>query len=484
MTRSASIDDSPRAGGAPRRLHHVGEQVADALGLRDEELAALSGAPHLPRWESHLRVGELAYDSAALSSLAIALVAADRTGREAEESSISPEPARIQASYGSERLFRMDGESLPIWAPLSGSWRVDDGWVRTHGNYAHHAERLTRVLGVAPDADRSEVEAAMRRSSRVDLEDRAAAAGALVFAVRDASEWRRHPHRVALVETPVVGFARVGEAPARAWRPDEARPLTGIRVLDLTRVIAGPVATRDLALAGADVLRIDSPRLPEHAFQHFDTAQEKRSTLLDLTDADDLDALQRLLATADVVVHGYRPAALERFGLDADSLIRRFPGIVVAQLSAWGTDGPWGTRRGFDSLVQAATGIALLESRDGGSSPGALPVQALDHSTGHFLAASITTALREQRVRGGSFRIDISLARIADEFLAAGAANDSAGPDDAVALPTQVVAVLRSADGDPATITCAVPFLHFPGAPGEYPSRVSPWGRDRPVWID
>lgn len=484
MTRSARIDGSPRAGEAPRRLHRVGGRVADALGLREEELTGLTDTPNLPRWESHLRVGELAYDSAALSSLAITLVAADRAGREARESSISPAPARIQASYGSERLFRMDGEALPIWSPLSGFWRVADGWVRTHGNYPHHAQRLPRLLGVAPGADRSEIETAMRAWDRVDLEDRAAEAGAVVFAVRGASEWRRHPQRAALVETPVVRFTRVGEAPARPWKPEAARPLAGIRVLDLTRVIAGPVATRDLAIAGADVVRVDSPRLPEHAFQHFDTGQEKRSALLDLTGSDDLDTLQRLLATADVVVHGYRPAALERFGLDADSLIRRFPGIVVAQLSAWGTDGPWGTRRGFDSIVQAATGISLLESRDEGTTPGALPVQALDHSTGHFLAASIATALREQRARGGSFRIDISLARIADELLAAGAANDSAGPDDAVALPTQVVPVLRSADGDPATITCSVPFLDFPGAPREYPSPVHPWGSDRAVWID
>ncbi len=181
-------------------------------------------------------------------------------------------------------------------------------------------------------------------------------------------------------------FASSGDAAPRPWRDGGAAPLAGIRVLDLTRVIAGPVATRDLAVAGADVLRIDSPRLPEAPWQHLDTGHEKRSALMDLDDPSDRMRFEELLSTADVVVHGYRPTALARYGLDPQSLRERFPGIIVAQLSAWGTDGPWGDRRGFDSLVQAASGIAVLESGDG-ATPGALPAQALDHATGHFLAA-------------------------------------------------------------------------------------------------
>jgi crotonobetainyl-CoA:carnitine CoA-transferase CaiB-like acyl-CoA transferase len=249
-------------------------------------------------------------------------------------------------------------------------------------------------------------------------------------------------------------------------------------------VIAGPVATRDLAVAGADVLRIDSPRLPEPVWQHFDTGHEKRSALLDFADPANSDRLEMLLADADVVVQGYRPGALARFGLDVESLHRRFPGIVVARLSAWGAEGPWGQRRGFDSLVQAASGIAVLESGDGGATPGALPVQALDHSAGHFLAASIATALRRQRSLGGSFEIGISLAHIANELTASGPSNGAAPAGSAQQLPTTQVPVTPGNGTPPATVTCAPPVLGFPGAPTSYPSPLHAWGSDQAGWVD
>lgn len=463
-------------------LHHVGQRVAEALGLGREELAALDPEPGLPRWNSHLRVGELAYDSVALSSLALSLISADRDGSELASPSLSLDPDRVQASFGSEKLFRIDGVAPPIWAPLSGFWRVSDGWVRTHGNYPHHAERLTELLGIPRDAERAEAEAAMRGWSRFEIEDRAARAGALVFAVRDPAEWRSHPQHDVLAQRPIVEFNRIGDAAARAWAPFTGRPLSGVRVLDLTRVIAGPVATRDLAVAGADVLRIDSPRLPEPAFQHLDTGHEKRSALLDLDNRDDLQVLQGLLAGADVVVHGYRPTALARFGLDFDSLSSRFPGIVVAQLSAWGTSGPFAANRGFDSLVQAATGISCIESVDGGATPGALPIQALDHSSGHFLAAAISTALRAQRSRGSSYSINISLARIAHEVLASGRSKFENNPDDQMALPTELLQVQGDRHHTRQTVTCAQPVLGFPGAPTEYASPLRAWGSDDAVW--
>lgn len=464
------------------RLHHVGRRVADALGLGRAELAALDPEPVLPRWNSHLRVSELAHDSVALSSLALSLISADRGGSELASPSLSLDPDRVQASFGSEKLFRIDGVAPPIWAPLSGFWRVSDGWVRTHGNYPHHAERLTELLGIPRGAARAEVEAAMRGWSRFELEDRAAKAGALAFAVRDPTEWRSHPQHDVLAQLPIVELSRVGDAAARAWAQFTGRPLSGVRVLDLTRVIAGPVATRDLAVAGADVLRIDSPRLPEPAFQHLDTGHEKRSALLDLDDPDDFRALQGLLARADVVVHGYRPTALARFGLDFDSLSERFPGIVVAQLSAWGTTGPLSANRGFDSLVQAATGISCIESADSGATPGALPIQALDHSTGHFLAAAISMALRAQRSRGGSYSINISLARIAQELLAAGRSGLEHIPHDQMALPTELLQVQGDREYARQTVTCAPPVLDFPGALTEYASPLHAWGSDDAVW--
>lgn len=468
-------------GDAGDALHRAGRAVAEALGLSAEDLVALRRAPEMPTWTSNLRVAELAYDSAALASLGVALIGVQRGVIERGDLTVSPEAPRVQASFGSEKLFRLDGEPPAVWGALSGFWRVRDGWVRTHANYPHHAERLARLLGISPQAGRPTVEAAMSEWTRFDLEDLAAAAGALVFGVRDPDEWRQHPQAQLIADAPIVRFASSGDAAPRPWRDGGAAPLAGIRVLDLTRVIAGPVATRDLAVAGADVLRIDSPRLPEAPWQHLDTGHEKRSALIDLDDPSDRMRFEELMSTADVVVHGYRPAALARYGLDPQSLQERFPGIIVAQLSAWGTDGPWGDRRGFDSLVQAASGIAVLESGDG-ATPGALPAQALDHATGHFLAAAISTAIRAQRTVGGSFDIAMSLARTAHELLAAGPADNHGAHNGQASLPTTSVPVRPGAGVSAATVTCAPPILDFPGAPMEYPSPLHPWGSDEPVW--
>ncbi|NEA42700.1 hypothetical protein G3I42_26225, partial [Streptomyces sp. SID11385] len=212
---------------------------------------------------------------------------------------------------------------------------------------------------------------------------------------------------------PLLSAGRIDDAPVRVFTaPGGGLPLAGVRVLDLTRVLAGPVATRTLALLGADVLRIDPPGMPELADQQADTGLGKRSALLDLADCAGLRRFEELLAEADVVVTGYRPGALERFGLTPDGLAARRPGLVLAQVSAWGRSGPWGQRRGFDSLVQVATGIAAIEANREGR-PGALPVQALDHGTGYLLAAGVLRALTEQTRTGGSRLVRLALARTA-----------------------------------------------------------------------
>ncbi len=474
-----------RAGGepaGPTPLGSVGRRIANDLALGRDDVDRIVPPDRLPSWTSALPVGTLAMDSAALSSLAIAAVGQDR-GTGSQHRGIRVDPDRVQASFASDRLLRIDGVAPTVWAPLSGFWRVADGWVRTHANYPHHAERLTEMLGVSVSATPDEFQTALRGWKALDLEQSAAERGALAIAVRTTDEWRRHPQHPVIAGGPVVRLRAHGVASPRPWRNENGLPLAGVRVLDLTRVIAGPVASRDLALAGADVLRVDSPHLPEPSWQHFDTGQGKRSTLLDLADPAAMERLTRLLPDADVVVHGYRPGALARFGLDAETLRARHPGVVVAQLSAWGDEGPWGRRRGFDSLVQAATGIAVLESGDGGATPGALPVQALDHSAGHFLAAAIATALRRQRRHGGSYEVAITLAGVAEALLVAkrtttGAAEATA-PD---ALPRVTVPVTASAGAPARTVECAPPILAFEGAPHEYGHPLHPWGSDEPAW--
>jgi crotonobetainyl-CoA:carnitine CoA-transferase CaiB-like acyl-CoA transferase len=388
---------------------------------------------------------------------------------------VQVDPARVAASFGSERIIRIDGEPPAVWAPLSGFWQTADGWVRTHANYPHHERALRELAGVSADADRGAFAAALARRSAVDLEERAAGVGAVVSAVRTSAEWQQHPQSRMLQNEPLVAVRRTPGAAPRTWGSGMA-PLSGVRVLDLTRVLAGPVAARDLALAGAEVLRIDSPRLPETPWIHLDTGQGKRSALLDLAVSHDRAVFEGLLAEADVVVTGYRPGALARFGLDPEELAMRHPGLVTASVSAWGFSGPWAGRRGFDSIVQAATGIAMRESADG-VTPGALPAQALDHSTGHFLAAAIASALVEQRRVGGSIDVRMSLARVAAALLAAdGSPGDSfdVGP-----LPTRERVLSGSGV---RRLTYAPPVLAFAGAPDDYPHVGGEWGADAPQW--
>ena len=196
-------------------------------------------------------------------------------------------------------------------------------------------------------------------------------------------------------------------------------------MLDLTRVIAGPVATRYLGALGADVLRLDAPDRPELTLHAYDGLPGKRSALLDFGTADGIARLHELLSGADVLVHGYRPHALDRFGLSPELLAERHPGLVVVSLSAWGSRGPWGGRRGFDSIVQAACGIAMTESSDG-ERPGAMPCQLLDHGTGYLCAAAALQALARQSTHGGTEFRELCLARTAHWLL--GLPREAAAP--------------------------------------------------------
>jgi crotonobetainyl-CoA:carnitine CoA-transferase CaiB-like acyl-CoA transferase len=177
-------------------------------------------------------------------------------------------------------------------------------------------------------------------------------------------------------------------------------------------VIAGPVCTRTLAAHGAEVLRLDSPALPEPAAEMADTIVGKRTALVDFGSRAGRRTLEDLLTHADVVVEGYRPGALDRFGLGSATLAERHPGLIVLSLSAWGHSGPWSGRRGFDSLVQAATGIAVVE-REQRPGPGVMPAQLLDHGTGYLAAAAVLWALARRVVDGGTWHGRVSLAQTA-----------------------------------------------------------------------
>ncbi|MEU5227105.1 CoA transferase, partial [Streptomyces toyocaensis] len=392
--------------------------------------------------------------------------------------SVRVDDGAVATAFTSERHLRIDGRTPETFAPLSRFWRTADGWVRTHANYPHHRARLLAALGVAEDPDA--VAAALAERSAAGIEETVSAAGGLAVALRTPGEWAAHDQGVAVRARPLVERARLDPAPARVLTRvgrDPLLPAAGLRVLDLTRVIAGPVATRTLALLGADVLRVDSPGLPEIPDQHADTGFGKRSALLDL--GADRETLEELLASADVVVTGYRPGALDRFGLTPGALAARRPGVVVAELSAWGAYGPWGGRRGFDSLVQVATGIAAFEGTQG--KPGALPAQALDHGTGYLLAAGVLRALTDQTDEGGSRLVRVALARTAGWLLEGAGREDAVGGgragDDLAPGPW-----LAETDGPLGRLRHALPPVTFAGGPSDWARPPGGWGTDPARW--
>ncbi|GAA1544397.1 hypothetical protein HD600_000219 [Microbacterium ginsengiterrae] len=372
------------------------------------------------------------------------------------------DPDRIACAYRSDRL-RIDGEAPDVWSPYSGFWRAADGWVRTHGNYAHHARALLHGLRLPPAAIAADVGVAIEALTAREAAHRITAAGGLAVTVgteepgQDA-RLRTHP----LIELRPSGGAAL---PRTDGVFEAAAPLRGIRVLDLTRMVAGPVCTRTLALLGADVLRVDPPHLPEPEWQHLDTGHGKRTTVLDARSPE----FAALLRDADVVVLGYRPASLARLGLSPDILTDSHPGLVVAQLSAWGDEHP--DRAGFDSLVQAASGIAMVESPDG-VRPGVLPAQALDHSAGYLLAAGICAAIARRRTEGGSWHVRTSLRRIAAELL---------GMPRRAEPPAEREIDLR-AYGEDFLVDGRVVTTARSVLPGFSLAAPHPWGADAPGW--
>ena len=300
------------------------------------------------------------------------------------------------------------------WDAVAGDYASADGWIRLHTNAPRHKAAALRVLGVP--AERGAVERAVRDWTGEDLESAVVDAGGCAAVMRGAAEWSRRPQGSSVAGEPLVAWGAGEESPPSAhWRPSPGRPLAGLRVLDLTRVIAGPVATRFLAGLGADVLRVDPPDWDEPAIVP-DMTLGKRATRIDATTTVGRDALERLVVGADVLVHGYRPGALDALVSPARRRELR-PGLVEVALDAYGWSGPWAGRRGFDSLVQMSGGIAEAGMRWAAAErPTPLPVQALDHATGYLAAAAALAAIGRVRRGGVSSSARVSLARTALEL--------------------------------------------------------------------
>jgi len=422
-------------------------QVARALwcdaGLAPEALARLELTGAEPAVPSSFAVGTALQASLGVAALAAAeLGAAHGAAQGGPLQRVSVDTADVVREAACR--FTLDGREPPAWEPLSGLYRCADsdeagsaGWVRVHANFAHHRDGVLRLLGLpeGPHTPRAAIEAALREWPALRFEAEASARGLVVAAVRTPAQWRALEQAQGVAAEPLVSIERIDDGGSNAaptgWRPTDPHraPLGGLRVLELTRILAGPVAGRTLAAYGADVLLVNAPHLP-NIEAIADTSRGKLSAHLDLRDAEQAARLRELVRAGDVFLQGYRPGALAARGFAPADLARLKPGIVCVSLSAYGATGPWAQRRGFDSLVQSTMGINVAEAEAfGETKPRSLPLAALDYGAGYLLAFGALAALHRQRREGGSWHVQVSLAGVGHWLQSLGRVND--GPNAA-----------------------------------------------------
>jgi len=370
----------------------------DAVKLTGDE-------PQLP---SSFRVAAAAQASIAATGLAAAQIWKLRSGQSQD---VAVDMCHAVVECRSERYLRVDGKGSPMaWDAIAGIYKTrDQRFVRLHTNFPHHRAAVCKVLNCKPERD--DVQAALMQWDAEAFETAAYAGGGVVAMMRSHQEWSDLPHAKALAELPLVSIEKIGEAAPKPW-PAGDRPLAGVRVLDLSRVIAGPVAGRTLAVHGADVLLISGPDLPAIPWLTIDTGRGKLTSFVGLKSEQGRGSLRDLLASADILSQGYRPRAIASLGFSPQDAAKINPGIVYVSLSAYGHAGPWAERRGFDSLVQTATGFNHAEGQAAGvDGPKELPAQMLDHATGYMMAFGAMMAKARQSREGGSWHVRVSLAQ-------------------------------------------------------------------------
>jgi crotonobetainyl-CoA:carnitine CoA-transferase CaiB-like acyl-CoA transferase len=374
----------------------------------DAALGAIELTGPEPALPSSFAIGTVAQATIAAAALAAGELWRLRGGRR-QDVRIDMRGAAIE--FRSERYLRVDGRPPSEYHdPIAGLYRCGDGrWVRLHTNLPHHRDGVLAILGA--NHDRAAVERALDGWQGEAFEAAAADAGLVVTACRSFADWDKHPQGRAIASLPLFTIDQIGDAPREPLSAAD-RPLAGIKVLDLTRIIAGPVCGRTLAAHGADVLLVTAAHLPAMEPLVIDTGRGKLSAHIDLREGSGRERLAALVRDADVFVQGYRPGAIAAFGFGPDDVARIRPGIVYVSLCAYGHAGPWGGRRGFDSLVQTASGFNSAEAEAfGAGAPRPLPAQALDHATGYLMAFAAISALARRAARGGSWHVRASLAQ-------------------------------------------------------------------------
>ena len=375
--------------------------------LRDVEVAGKLD-PILP---TPFRITETG--TAALA--AVGLAACDlwelRTGRRQK---VAIDTRHATASLRSGRYLKMGEKDVDSGRnPVVGIYPAKNGrWSYLHGNFPHHRAATLKLLGVPEDPEA--VAKAVSQWDAQELEEAIIAAGSAGGMVRTMDEWAQHPQGIAVAGLPLMEIIKLDDSPAEPLRKGD-RPLSGVRVLDLTRVIAGPTCARTLAEHGADVLKIAGAHLPSLGRQEFDTGHGKLSAYLDLREEKDKEILRGLVRETDVFSQGYRPGTLGNRGFSPEALAQLRPGIVVVSLCAFSHAGPWASRRGFDTVIQSVSGIVWRQGEVfPGNKPGPqfYPVSAIDFLTGYLMAFGAMVALKRRALEGGSWLVRISLAQV------------------------------------------------------------------------
>jgi crotonobetainyl-CoA:carnitine CoA-transferase CaiB-like acyl-CoA transferase len=449
-------------------------EILAAAGVDAPEIPRITGAdPVLP---IRYRVG-----SAGAASLAALGLAVSQFGemRGLQRQRVAVDVRAAALSLRSSRYLRIDGQPPPPpWDPLSGFYPVRDGWISIHSNFPNHRAAALKVLNAS--ANRKDAEQKSASWAGEELEDAIHAAGGCAGFVRSAEDWERHAQAKAVALQPLIEIERIGDAPPEPILKAK-RPLEGIRVLDLTRVLAGPTCARSLAEHGADVLKISASHLPDTGAVELDTGIGKLSARLDLRKAEDISKLKNLVKEGDVFSESYRPGSLAARGFSPEALAALRPGIVCVSLSAWGASGPWRERRGFDSIVQAVSGIA--HASGDGTKPKLLPVSAIDYVSGYLMAFGATVALARRAREGGSWRVRVALARVGKWIVERGTLPESAYRSLPAELPDdELRPLLAEMDAGATRIRYLRPVLQLSQTPPYWARPPVPLGTHAPHW--
>ena len=404
MTNSPSADNI--AAVSQKALRNIWS-LTDLPDTAIQNIELKTEQPTLP---SSFHVAAMATSTVAAAALAASELWRLRTG---QSQKVTVSSRHAETEFLSDQRMRINnGPARDIWGPIAGLYECGDGrWVRIHANYPHHENGTLSVLGC--ELTKAAVQQTLNTWKAEEFESACADQGLPTFMMRSPEEWAEHPQGQALAKLPLFDLEKIGDAPVEPLPTEGPQPLSGIKVLDLTRVIAGPVGGRTLAAHGAHVTRIAAEHLHRDTIAlEADAGRGKQSSFIDLRSDDGRSKLEEMVPNSDIFIQGYRPGTIDQKGFPPERLAELRPGIVCASVSAWSHEGPWSKRRGFDSLVQTASGINVAEARAAGvADPKPLPCQALDYASGHLLALGAMAGLYKRATEGGSWRVRVALAR-------------------------------------------------------------------------